>query len=570
MSEQVETGIFSVRERQCLIVTGVIAFTLGVHGYHEYFSSINQSATILDAAYHAINLFLMQFIAKEQLPWSLEVARWLAPLTLSYTLIKTILVFAKDSVVALKLRKLSEHGIVLGLNKGSFELACSMASRGIKPVVVDHDDKNEYLGPLSKQKIHFLAANPADPTLLDKLNAASAKYLFAATESDTTNLEIIHNASGKKRPFALNAVCRINNQSLIRTLYNRPLFAVNHDNIYTKIINGRRITARWLMSEYGPDCLVADIAKRDCIKIGIIGDTTLTAAMTTRLAEVGIYGANTLLQITVLGINNATELHSEIKKLQQNDAMNGLIELNIKTIAEPTTDELEAQLVVHELDCCYIAMQESDYALMALQSLLDISAQCPLVVTEVENAETFEWLSSEFTDVDRIHFAATHKVSNSFVSVFGEAHDLLAKRIHEQYVAEQKAAGSTVKDNTSLVSWDALPETLKDANRNQADHITTKCRLITGEAIPTPVEFQNALTVENIEILAQTEHKRWMAEKFLAGWRFTEGEKDASKRLSPSLKPWQELPESEKQKDRDAILHIPNLLTQVTQQSNER
>ncbi|MFC3201583.1 NAD-binding protein [Alteromonas oceani] len=564
MSEQVAPSFFSPHERYSLIIVGVIAFMLGVHGYNQYFETAKQSATLLDSIYHAINLFLMQFAAKDQLPWSLELARWLAPVTLSYTLIKTILVLAKDSVHTIQIKKLKKHCVIVGLNKGSFELARSMVKHGIKPVVVDPNENNEYLGLLGKQKIYFVAANPSDPVILERINTVEASYLFAATNSDTTNLEVIHNAAYQKRLSSLNIVCKINNQSLVRALYNRPLFSVNHPNITTKIINSYKVTARWLLNEFGPDCLISDIAKRPCINIAIVGDTQLVDALVKRLVEIGIYGANTTLKISVLAIKRNASKDDEHSTLLLNEEKLEYLEIKKVYLKEPSIEDFDEQLCSSHLDCCYIAMHESDYALMALQSLLDMSVSCPMVVSETENNETFSWLASEFVDEKGIHFAKTHTVTNSFSSIFGEKHDLFARNIHEQYVAEQTGAGFTIKDNSSLVSWADLPETLKDANRNQADHISTKCRLLTGKANPEPLEMQNALTRENVEMLAQTEHLRWMAEKFLSGWRFTEGEKDAVKRLSPSLKPWHLLPESEKQKDRDAILHIPEMLKKMT------
>lgn len=564
MSEHVTPSFFSPHERYSLIIVGVFAFILGVHGYNQYFETSKQSATILDSIYHAINLFLMQFAAKEQLPWSLELARWLAPATLSYTLIKTILVLAKDSVHSIQIKKLKKHCVIVGLNKGSFELACSMVKHGIKTVVVDSNENSEYLGLLNKQKIYFVAANPSDPVVLEKINTKQASYLFASTDSDTTNLEVIHNAACQKRMSIINTVCKINNQSLVRTLYNRPLFSVNRPNFNTKIINSYRVTARWLLNEFGPDCLISDIATRSCINIAIVGDTPLIGSLVQRLVEIGIYGANTTLQITVLAIKKIANEGNELNTLLLNEEK--LEYLNIKKVylKEPSIEEFYEHLCASHLHCSYISMQESDNTLMALQSFLDMSVSSPVVVTETENNETFSWLASEFADEKGVYFAKTHTVTNSFGSIFGEEHDLLAQNIHEQYVAEQTAAGFTTKDNSSLVSWDDLPEALKDANRNQADHISTKCRLVTGKANPEPGEMQSALSRETVEILAQTEHLRWMAEKFLSGWRFTEGEKDAVKRLSPSLKPWHLLEESEKQKDRDAILYIPVMLKKMT------
>jgi hypothetical protein len=55
------------------------------------------------------------------------------------------------------------------------------------------------------------------------------------------------------------------------------------------------------------------------------------------------------------------------------------------------------------------------------------------------------------------------------------------------------------------------------------------------------------------------------------GWRYSTGVKNIAKRLSPALAEWKKLPESEREKDRDAVRNIPRLLQWIEsqQQSSE-
>jgi hypothetical protein len=52
--------------------------------------------------------------------------------------------------------------------------------------------------------------------------------------------------------------------------------------------------------------------------------------------------------------------------------------------------------------------------------------------------------------------------------------------------------------------------------------------------------------------MAEAEHRRWMAERILSGWRYGNPRDDA-KKLHPSISPYAELSEPEKQKDRDTV-----------------
>jgi hypothetical protein len=55
-----------------------------------------------------------------------------------------------------------------------------------------------------------------------------------------------------------------------------------------------------------------------------------------------------------------------------------------------------------------------------------------------------------------------------------------------------------------------------------------------------------------IEALAIAEHRRWMAEKIVAGWRHA-AIRDDARQLHPSIRPYDELSEDEKQKDRNTV-----------------
>jgi hypothetical protein len=136
------------------------------------------------------------------------------------------------------------------------------------------------------------------------------------------------------------------------------------------------------------------------------------------------------------------------------------------------------------------------------------------------------------------------------VLVHGEL-DRKAKVIHEDYVKTQMAAGFTEATNPVLVGWEDLPESLRQANRAQADHQPIKLRTLTVS--------RSAAT---LEALAEAEHRRWMAEKILAGWRYGE-QRDNTRKRHPSLKPYGQLSEAEKQKDRDTIQTVGAIHTKA-------
>jgi hypothetical protein len=145
--------------------------------------------------------------------------------------------------------------------------------------------------------------------------------------------------------------------------------------------------------------------------------------------------------------------------------------------------------------------------------------------------------------------------------IFGAARELMARSIHEKYRQDQKDCKRS--DDPAMLPWEELPENFKESNRKQADHIPSKLRRI-GCGFGPPQGKQLALvklTPEEIEILAEMEHYRYVSERRLAG--FTLGDRNAEKKTSPYLVPWQELPDEVKVWDRQTVEAIPELVARA-------
>jgi hypothetical protein len=69
-------------------------------------------------------------------------------------------------------------------------------------------------------------------------------------------------------------------------------------------------------------------------------------------------------------------------------------------------------------------------------------------------------------------------------------------------------------------------------------------------------------TSEEVETLAEMEHERWMHEKITNGWSYG-SERNDEKRIHPSIVPYEQLSESEKEKDRDTVRNIPRILSLI-------
>lgn len=140
--------------------------------------------------------------------------------------------------------------------------------------------------------------------------------------------------------------------------------------------------------------------------------------------------------------------------------------------------------------------------------------------------------------------------------------EILAKVIHELYRSNEAKKGITAEINPSVRPWDDLSEDLRDANRAQAAHIPIKLKYL-GYEFASGHGMKASLieiTDEQLEELSIIEHDRWMQDRVRKGWKFGPGAKDEARKTHPNLVPWEALSKEDKQKDRDAVLNMPQLI----------
>jgi len=140
--------------------------------------------------------------------------------------------------------------------------------------------------------------------------------------------------------------------------------------------------------------------------------------------------------------------------------------------------------------------------------------------------------------------------------------DILGRAIHEAY--RQQQADRLANVDPAMADWDHLAKNLQESNLQQADHIAKKlarigCSICATDEVENPVEVFSA---EEVEIMAEMEHGRWIAERLKDGWRYGP-QRDVARRISPYLVPWRDLPDSVKEWDRNSVRQIPEFLAKV-------
>jgi hypothetical protein len=167
---------------------------------------------------------------------------------------------------------------------------------------------------------------------------------------------------------------------------------------------------------------------------------------------------------------------------------------------------------------------------------------------------------------DRIHIVSAKLYALAEELLEQSDIEVLARARHEDYVRRERERGATIADNPSLVDWLDLPESLKESNRRFAESVGGSLAELGAEL--RPLDPSHALprvpfSSDQLERLACREHERWIRDLERDGWRSTDGAKDPARKLHPLLVAWEDLPEGEKEKDRDVFRGLPRMLAEV-------
>jgi len=157
------------------------------------------------------------------------------------------------------------------------------------------------------------------------------------------------------------------------------------------------------------------------------------------------------------------------------------------------------------------------------------------------------------------------------VELEGEMLETLAEAAHNIYCEGERARGmrygpeknEALRTNNMLKPYADLLENMKEDNRLTVRDIPTKLAL--GGYIMIPARSNEPafnFPGDDLEMLAEAEHVRWMQAKLADGWKHAD-ETVKEKKLHKCLVPWNDLPDDEKEKDRDLVRGIPVILARA-------
>ncbi len=140
--------------------------------------------------------------------------------------------------------------------------------------------------------------------------------------------------------------------------------------------------------------------------------------------------------------------------------------------------------------------------------------------------------------------------------------DTFAENIHNFY---KSIAAKEGWNEPWAIAWEKLTPPFQEDNKAAARRIPDIFSLISlqvadeSDTGAIDIDLVKKLVEDNIDVLGEAEHELWMKEKIENGWVYG-NKRDDEKKIQPCIAPYDELPEKEKQKDKNAVRNYLTLL----------
>ena len=543
---------------------GLIALTLGYIGFEKHFEYYEITNSSSDFFYASLQLFLGAAPIKTgYIPIELEVARYLALIVAFYTVLTALMVILNEQVQFLHLKIIRDHIIICGLGSKGFHLARNLNESGDQVVIIECDENNDMLKTCEEQGAIVLLGDAKDKALLRKAGIHKAKYVVSFCGDDSTNIQvaILSRELSIERDEMLACIANINDPHVCNVLGGLELEMEKADFFRLEFFNISDIGVRSLLKQYPPYTNVHIIPHILVVGLGDEGEKLIVQVARKWRSEHIETGER--IRITLIDKDAESKTKSICKQYHQLEAVCELVALQVDI---KSAQFYQSKLLQDSTECCditsaYICLDE-DYlgvpvALTLRKHLRNV--KIPIIVQTKHYSGVATLLEGK--GFGNLHVFGLLDRACGPELVFRGIREILARAIHEEYLFHEKNSTDKSTINPSNVSWEELPENLKESNRHQASHIGIKLKTV-GSGIAPLTEWDAEsfeVTPKEVEIMAEMEHERWIKERRSDGWKFG-STKDLKEKTSPDLIPWEQLSDETKEKDRDPIRKLPEIL----------
>jgi voltage-gated potassium channel Kch len=520
---------------------------------------------VVDALYSSLHLLHLHMPDKDMeeatgLPRKLlYIARFLAAVAVASTSVAVVFQILGREIRLWLTALRGNHAVVAGLGRVGAELVRQMAGEKLLVVAIDKGEDAAVVNGALEAGASVMVGDPADAAFLRRAGVAKAKYLFAASDDDTVNISAGLLGAGMARPpSVLHVYVHVEEPQLRAELHKKHLVAESREYLHARTFSVYENSARLLLRDHPLDRAPIGANDPRTVQLVLVGFGFMGESILVRAAMAAHYANLKPLKAVVIdaGAKRAERIFLARYKEFGKVAAAEFLDLDPE---EPETQRQIAALCqepAETLSTVVVCLEDATKSLTVALSLAGfLHPSVPIRYRLDEDAGIGKLIPMTAFGSIAAACAVEHWANKDL--------DVMARALHEDYVRKVQET-ERGPGNPSTEPWDSLSEQLRESNRQAADHIPVKLRAV-GCHVKVDEKDPGVLVTQfsdaEVEVLARMEHRRWMAERFLAGWVL--GPKDTERRVSPYLVEWEELPPYIQEYDRNAVRIIPGVLKEV-------
>ncbi|MEV4630821.1 RyR domain-containing protein [Micromonospora sp. NPDC049523] len=544
--------------RVLFALIGVASFVCGYLGLQEHFLNLKPPAPAhpSDLLYYDLQLFVLGSPPLDDggpFPPLLNIARFSAPAVTVYAFIEAGRLVFQTELRRLRVRQARNHVIVCGDGLIANTLARRLRAGGDRVVSVPSG------AVATEPDTRRVARAARDPDVLGAAGVGRARALYACTDDSAANTAIAlaaarHGRYGRRSPLSVYA--EVADPELCLALQARHLGLAGQPGARVDFFHIDDLAARKLLSQEPPVPVDGEPPR-----VVVVGATNFGRAVLVELAR----------RWRLRDPRDDRPVPVALVDEEAGRARDELTErfpflsraCRITAYDGGLTELLADGGLPMPPDRVFICYDDEQRALKTALTAEQLWHGAPgSVVVRLDRLaslrEAFggsgERLLDDLSGTLRLYGVVRAACDPELIG------DDLARVIHESYVAARLRRGERPENAPTLVAWESLTETLRIANRAQAEDFGSKLRELGCVLSPRvgPGE-EYTLTEPDITRLAVLEHRRWVAERIAAGWRYGEP-RDDDRRLHPALVAWEKLSTEMRERNHDVIAAMPTIL----------
>lgn len=517
---------------------GLVAASLALGGWGLALDTADlPGRTWLDVFYYDLQLFVLGSDPASDggaLSWQLQAARFVAPAAAVWAIVEAVRALFAERLRRMRERRTKDHAIVVGRTDAAEAVADALRTGGHTVLrATDQDDLDD--AGLRGAAVLYACSDDSDNPSVNVL-----------TVTDVANT-VRERGRGPQRLYA-----HVGDPDLAVALQARHLACATTgvDFFTLDVLAAQSLAAR------EAEALAAATA------VAVIGSGDLARALVVALAAEWelVSGVRNRLRILLVA-DDAPEVATELARRW--GAVTDACDLRAMTSLPDSTT----------LDRVYVCPDDEDAALLTTLTNPALWHGAPgslvLVLDRLSGlASVFDGDGTRvLDDLDgRLRTVVVHDLlahtRHPEPRVHDDVYERLARAVHHVYLRNQLERGVAWASAPAMRRWEDLSDDLRESNRRWVVGLPDRLARVGGTIAPRDGGTDVTISGPMLDRLARAEHDLWEAVRIELGWRHGPVRDDA-KRLHPMIGvSWEELPEPEKEKDRDLIRNLPEILAE--------